>query len=75
MEAVARTSSVVADDPAIHRATTLLVRRWDAGTPSASRRSRRPGLTEPVAVTGTAVPVPVPVPVPDEMLQRQSFVA
>jgi hypothetical protein len=29
MEAVARTSSVVTDDPATNHVTTLLVRRWD----------------------------------------------
>jgi hypothetical protein len=39
MEAVARASSVVADDPATNHATTLLVRRWDAGTPSASQKA------------------------------------
>jgi hypothetical protein len=29
MEAAARASSVVSDDPATDRVTTLLVRRWD----------------------------------------------
>jgi hypothetical protein len=34
-----RASSVVADDPATNHPTTLLTRRWDAGTPSASQKA------------------------------------
>ena len=39
-----RTSRVVTNDPATSHATTLLVRRWDTGTPWTSRCPRRPGL-------------------------------
>jgi len=55
-EAVARASSVVSDYPATNRATTLLVRRWDTGTPWTSRCPRRPGFrktgTGAAALTG-----------------------
>ena len=45
-EAAARKSSVVIDDPATYRVTTLLVRRWDTGTPigvSVSQKAGSPG--------------------------------
>ena len=54
MEAAARASSAVADDPATNRVTALLVRRWDAGTPSASQKAEvEDTLTEPEIVPGT----------------------
>jgi hypothetical protein len=47
MEAVDRTSSVVSDFPVTDRVTTLLVRRWDAGTPSASQKAGVEGMPWP----------------------------